>query len=228
MNQRLTILNVALLDLELFRSLLDRRPASLTIPYRYIDFVRAHNMPSVVLQQVSSKFARTNAGKTLEKPIALKYLQKHLPPEAFQTIEAECSEGKVYVWGSKSERVHQYENIPFRQSLVLFRRNTAVYKCGVILRWVFNPALAEHLWGFDNDNETWGLVYFMKDVKDISILASEINNLIGRKPSDNWQGLTAVTASEETVKVIEYVKSKLNERSNKALHPMSPLTRRRG
>lgn len=185
-------------------------------------------MPSVVLQQVSSKYARTNAGKTLEKPIAVKYLKKYLPPETYQMIEAECSEGKVYVWGSKSERVHQYEKIPFFESLVLFRRNTVVYRCGVIFRWIFNPALAEYLWGFDNDNETWDLIYLMKSVKDISIPASEINGLMGRKPSDNWQGLTAVTASEETVRVIDYVRSKLNERSNMALHPISPLTRRRG
>ncbi len=185
-------------------------------------------MPSVVLQQVSNEFARTNAGKTLEKPIALKFLQKYLLPEEFQKLEAECTEGKVYVWGSKSERVHQYGKIPFRQSLVLFRRNKAVYKCGVILSWIFNPALAEHLWGFDSDNKTWSLVYFMKDVKDLSIPASEINKLIGRKPTDNWQGLTAETASEKTEKVIEYVKTKLKERSNKALHPTSPLTRRRG
>lgn len=176
-------------------------------------------MPSVVLQQVSSKFARTNASKTLEKPIALKHLQKHLPPEEFQKIEAVCTEGKVYVWGSKSERVHQYGKIPFRQSLVLFRRNTAVYKCGVVLQWVFNQTLAEHLWGSDSDNQTWSLIYFLKDVKDISAPASEINKLIGRKPADNWQGLTAVTSPEKTEKVIEYIKEKLKGRPNKPSEP---------
>lgn len=178
-------------------------------------------MPSVVLQQVTNKFARSNAGKTIEKPIALKYLQKYLPPDEFQEIESMCTEGKVYVWGAKAERVHQFEKIDFRQSLVLFRRNSEVYKCGVILQWVFNPDLAEYLWGFDNDNQTWSLIYFLKDVKDFSVPASEINKLISRKPADNWQGLTAIT-SPTAEKVIAFVKSKLKEHSNKLLNSDAP------
>ena len=31
-------------------------------------------MPTVALQQVTNRFARNNAGKTLEKPIALKFI----------------------------------------------------------------------------------------------------------------------------------------------------------
>ncbi|MGI8740454.1 MAG: hypothetical protein ACR2KU_12825 [Gammaproteobacteria bacterium] len=178
-------------------------------------------MTSVVLQQVTSKFARRNAGRTLDKPIALKYLQRHLSPEEFQEIEYICTEGKVYVWGSKSERVHQYEKMPPRQTLVLFRRSSTVYKCGVIFEWVFNPGLAEYLWGFDNYDETWSLVFFLKGLIDLSVPAWEINKLIDRKPADNWQGLTAVT-SPKADKVIEFVTLKLKERSNKSLYPGAP------
>ena len=95
-------------------------------------------MASIVLQQVSSAFARRNAGKTLEKPVALRYVQKHLPSEEADEIESECPKGKIYAWGSKFERVHQYGNILFNQSLVLFRRNRRVYKCGAVMRWVYN------------------------------------------------------------------------------------------
>lgn len=182
-------------------------------------------MPSIVLQQVSSKFARSNAGKTLEKPIALKYLKKHLPSEDFQKLESACTEGKVYVWGAKTERVHQFGKIPCRQSLVLFRRSRSVYKCGIVLQWVYNLELAEHLWGFDNDHQTWSLVFFLKEVKDLSVPASEINALVGRKPEDNWQGLTAVT-SPKAEKVIEFMKSKLRERSNNALQGTRQTTAR--
>lgn len=87
-------------------------------------------MPSVVLQQVSNKFARDNASKTLDKPIALKYVEKYLPPEYFKKIESKCLDGKVYIWGAKAERVHQFGKMPHGQSLVLFRRNATVYKCG--------------------------------------------------------------------------------------------------
>jgi len=170
-------------------------------------------MPSVVLQQVSNKFARDNASKTLDKPIALKYVEKYLPPEYFKKIESKCLDGKVYIWGAKAERVHQFGKMPHGQSLVLFRRNATVYKCGVLIQWVYNPVLAEHLWGHDNDNETWGMIFFLKDTKDLSVSATEINELIERKTSDNWQALTAVI-SPVAEKVIEFVKSKLTERLN--------------
>src|SRR5690242_12725477 len=120
-------------------------------------------MPSVVLQQVTSKFARSNASRTLEKPIALKHLRNHLQADDYQELEAICNQGRLYVWGAKSERMHQFEKIPPRQSLVLFRRGAMVYKCGVIIQWLFNPDLAEKLWGLDADGETWGLVYFLED-----------------------------------------------------------------
>jgi hypothetical protein len=168
-------------------------------------------MPSVVLQQVSNKFARDNASKTLDKPIALKYVEKHLSPEEFQKIESKCPDGRVYIWGAKAERVHQFGKMPHGKSLVLFRRNTEVYKCGVLIQWVYNPGLAEHLWGLDSDNETWGMIFFLKDTKELSVSASEINKLIERKTSDNWQALTAVI-SPMAEKVIEFVRSKLNDR----------------
>jgi hypothetical protein len=72
--------------------------------------------------------------------------------------------------------------------------------------------LAEYLWGNDIDGETWALVYFLKDVKDVSIPAAEINRLIGRMKKDHWQGLVAV-GSPAAEQVIAYVKSGLARRS---------------
>lgn len=122
-------------------------------------------MPTVALQQVTSRFARDNAGKTLEKPIALKFIKKYLAPEILTKLEAQCPEGKVFVWGAKLERSHQLQKMLPRRCLVLFRRGADIYKTGVILEWIVNLELAEFLWGFDTDGETWGLVYFLKTVK---------------------------------------------------------------
>ncbi len=55
-------------------------------------------MATVALQQVTSKFARNNAGKTLEKPVGLQYVKKFLKPDEFEALESSCTEGKVYVW----------------------------------------------------------------------------------------------------------------------------------
>ncbi len=75
-----------------------------------------------------------------------------------------------------------------RRCLVLFRRGSVVYKCGVIIKLVVNIDLAEYLWGRDTDGETWPLVYFFKDVKDLKVPARDINLLIGRRAENHWQG----------------------------------------
>lgn len=53
-------------------------------------------MPTVALQQVTNRFARNNAGKTLEKPIALKFITKHLDTEVLARLQAQCQDGKVF------------------------------------------------------------------------------------------------------------------------------------
>ena len=173
-------------------------------------------MATVALQQVTSAFAQANAAKTLEKPIHLRHIQRYLEPKNAQVLEAACSDGHVYVWGAKLERIHQVVKMLPRRCLVLFRRGNVVYKCGVITEFMVSPELAEHLWGYDTDGETWGLIYFLKDVKDISVPTIEINRLIGRAEADHWQGLVAVSPPAANV-VIEYVKKLLAERSNDAL-----------
>ena len=170
-------------------------------------------MATVALQQVTSKFARDNAGKTLEKPVGLKYIEKFLKPEEFEALRSSCTEGKVYVWGAKLERIHQFVKMLPRRCLVLFRRGSRVYKCGVIIEFAVNIDLAKYLWGFDTDGETWGLVYFLKNVKDLSVPARDINSLIGRRPEDHWQGLVAVSPPAADA-VIDFVKARLAERSN--------------
>lgn len=150
-------------------------------------------MATVALQQVTSKFARDNAAKTLEKPVRLKFISKFLKPSENELLESECAGGAVFVWGAKLERIHQFVKMLPRRCLVLFRRGATVYKCGVIIESVVNVKLAEHLWGFDTDGQTWGLVYFLKNVHDVSIPAADVNRLIGRVPKDHWQGLVAVS-----------------------------------
>lgn len=170
-------------------------------------------MPTVALQQVTSAFARQNAGKTLEKQIRLKYLQKFIEPEKFRSLEAACVSGNVFIWGAKIERIHQFVKMLPRRCLVLFRRGKSVYKCGVITEFMVNLELAEYLWGTDADGETWGLIYFLKDVKELSVPASEINLLIGRGENDHWQGLVAVSPPDSD-RVIQFVKAQLKKNSN--------------
>jgi len=169
-------------------------------------------MPSVVLQQVSSPFARSNAAGTLEKDVAIKYLVKYLDPLTEASLESIAPDGLIRIWGAKAERAHQFAKMPPKNSFVLFRRGRFVYAHGVIAETTVNERLAESLWGKDTDGETWPLIFFLrkftvfKKKKD----AGRFNVILGRKSTDNWQGLTVVPV-KDSPKLQEYFARELGE-----------------
>ena len=169
-------------------------------------------MPTVALQQVTSPFARSNAGKTREKPIRLSYVTPFLDSDDADALRSACIDDAVYVWGSKGERVHQYEKMDFGGCLVLFRRRGIVFTCGFVARWAYNAELAERLWGLDEDGKGWNLVYFLTKVRKTLIPAREVNQLIGRRAEDHWQGFHVVE-SPASDGVIDYVRRWLDAHS---------------
>lgn len=149
-------------------------------------------MSYVVLQQVSNKYAKSNAGKTLDKPVALRHIQQYFEPKRYTELLERYPEGYVYIWGAKLERQHQIPKMTPGQSLVLFRRGQKVFRMGIINDLEVNLGLASKLWGEDQDNQTWGIVYFLRQMREISVDVEDINKAIGRDPSHNWQGLTSI------------------------------------
>lgn len=153
-------------------------------------------MPTIALQQVSSKFARENADRTLHKPIALRFIARHLSPSTVEHLEESCPGGTLFVWGAKLERSHQTSKVVERESLVLFRRGPTIYKRGVVVETAFNEALAESLWGRDSAGETWPYVFFFANITDMNRPAALTNKSLGRSPRDNWQGLVVLSIKE--------------------------------
>jgi hypothetical protein len=170
-------------------------------------------MATVALQPASSKFARTNASKTLEKPIKLEFVRRFLSEEDFCHLKEMHPDGIVHVWGVKFERVPQWAKMFPRKTLVLFRNGSQVYLQGIVTFTTFNEELAAHLWGQDEYGDTWSLVYFLKSVKPIDIQASQVNEAAGLDPTWNWQGFNVVwpPASHQ---VIELIKDVVKNRTN--------------
>jgi len=152
-------------------------------------------MLSIALQQVSSKFARDNAARTLHKPLALKFITKHLPSIA-ERLQTACPSGLVYVWGAKSERSHQTVKMVVRDSLVLFRQGDTIYKRGVVVETATSEPLAESLWGRDEDGQTWPNVFFFATITDMNHPAARFNKNLGRSETDHWQGLVVLPIKE--------------------------------
>ncbi len=149
-------------------------------------------MPSVVLQQVSSAFARKNASATLEKPVALRFVEKYLAPDLAESLRKVASDGTVRIWGAKLERSHQFVKMFPRESFVFFRRGRTVFAHGAVAETNFNEALAENLWGRDSEGETWPFVFFLTRIVPVNKPAANFNKILGRMPNDNWQGMNVI------------------------------------
>lgn len=169
-------------------------------------------MINVALQQISSRFAQSNARKTLLKPIATDYLMPYIGEADFSELLSRSSGRGVYVWGSKSERVHQYHRMIKRRTLVLFRKGRKITLYGALDGWVYSPELGQKLWGRDDDGSSWDLVYYLAKVVPLDLAAAHVNRLLKRRDSDNWQAFHVVEDQAVTTRVLELVKLEGKER----------------
>ena len=154
-------------------------------------------MPTFALQQISSAYAKENAGRTLDKPVAIKYLKRFLPEDIHAALLAACPSGGVYVWGAKSERSHQTYKIAPRDCLVLFRQGRRVVKYGAVIDSIYSRELAEYLWKLDTDGTAWEYVFFLARIHATNYSTDLLNPGLGRKPRDNWQGLTVLHVKDD-------------------------------
>jgi len=170
-------------------------------------------MSTVALQPATSRFARRNAGKTLEKPISLDYVRRFLSAEDFLRLEAIYPERKVHIWGVKFERLARWANLFSDDTLVLFRKDNLVYLWGLITLTTFNEELSLSLWGPDERGEPWGLVYFLKSVESIRLPASRVNEAAGLANDWNWQGFNVIKPPRADA-VIDLVRKEISDSRN--------------
>lgn len=190
-------------------------------------------MPFVVLQQVSSEFSRKNAAGTLDKPVAVRFLERYIDLDLASSLHREATDGGVRIWGAKWERSHQFSKMPPRESIVLFRRGKTVFAHGAIAETTINEPLAESLWGRDpTDGKTWPLIFFLRRLVLVNKDAAKLNLALQRKPNDNWQGLTSIYL-DDSPKLQDYFSAELASdalptvRTDTPTHSPSAIQRQR-
>jgi hypothetical protein len=162
------------------------------------------------LQPANSEVARTNAARTLQRPVSLAHVGEFTAAEIFKTLDAHCREGRVYAWGVREERQWEWEKMISRPCVVLFRRDNQVYKVGQIRGFTISTDLADRLWQRDKDDEAWNHIYFLDDVLSVAIPISEVHAMIGRQPDSHWQALWTLSP-RKSERVIDLVRSYLGK-----------------
>jgi predicted HNH restriction endonuclease len=79
-----------------------------------------------------------------------------------------------------------------RGDLVLFAMNKMIVASGKVAHKFENDSLARHLWGTDDKNRTWSLMYSLTDIQDQWISYIEFNRAVGYKENNIIQGFTVL------------------------------------
>ena len=70
-------------------------------------------------------------------------------------------------------------------------------KYGAVIDSIYSRELAEYLWKLDTDGTAWEYVFFLARIHATNYSTDLLNPGLGRKPRDNWQGLTVLHVKDD-------------------------------
>ena len=126
---------------------------------------------AVVYQPCSDPVARQNLQNTILNPIFLDDIVHLLDPALGAILRAENPSGKLHIWGLSPSNTEAAWLRMAPNDLVIFNVKGVVTVASRFTHRTRNRALALHLWGFKDVSEgiTWENVYFVSDVRHVSI-----------------------------------------------------------
>lgn len=126
---------------------------------------------AVVYQPCSDPVARQNLQNTILNPIFIDDIVHLLDPALAAILRAENPSGKLYIWGLSPSNTEAAWLRMAPNDVVIFNVKGVVTVASRFTHRTRNRALALHLWGFKDVSEgiTWENVYFVSDVRHVSI-----------------------------------------------------------
>lgn len=132
---------------------------------------------------------------TVENPVNLSRLAEFLSPDEVSDLKSMYPDGVVPTWGvtrgKTGSNATKWEKIS-RGDLALFSRSGGIFSCGVVTMKTHNASLASRLWKTNTDGDTWEYVYFIDEVRPMSLSYEEFNRVVGYKPNNVIQGFTVL------------------------------------
>ena len=154
-------------------------------------------MWKVLLQPCADARAQKHVADTLDKPVPVEELRRFLTAE--QDVELRTVlDGRtaVPVWGvtaGKNDRsVGRWQRVS-RGDSALFSAGGRIFASATVAAVFRNAALAEHLWGYDDKQQTWEYMYILDEVKSLDIPYRRFNEVAGYEPTNVIQGFEVLT-----------------------------------
>ena len=118
-------------------------------------------MINVILQPAGGPEARIHYRDTIDQPVSIDRLRRHLSDSAMATLGLGPDVRGVPTWGVKPSQRRLWERIG-PGDVVLFTGDGNVFASATILGKIHSAGLARDLWQVDReDGQTWEYVYFV-------------------------------------------------------------------
>jgi hypothetical protein len=132
------------------------------------------------IQPIGSETAKANDLKTLSIPVSIeREIAPFVTQAALESLQRYFPRGSAHVWGVKAEHAFSCFSMRAQDTTVLFYKNGWIVKRGLVVEKILSPELAEHLWGPDEEGETWMCVYFLASLVGIRIPYRKVAEQMG-------------------------------------------------
>lgn len=120
--------------------------------------------------------ARAHLDSSIKKMVPIGFLDQHLEPSQSEFLKSLLPDSLgFYAWGA----VPGERNIPMWEAMqegdiVLTVFDNYYHYISTVISKVNNPALARHIWGTTDDDNTWEYIYLLTEPKQVKVhVASE-------------------------------------------------------
>ena len=140
-------------------------------------------MINVILQPAGGSEARIHYRDTIDQPVSIDRLRRHLSDSAMATLGLGPDVRGVPTWGVKPSQRRLWERIG-PGDVVLFTGDGNVFASATILGKIHSAGLARDLWQVDReDGQTWEYVYFVDRPVRQAIGYAALNDAVGYAPN---------------------------------------------
>jgi len=152
-------------------------------------------MSHLVVQPASGTTAREHYEDTIAQLVPLDSLKPYLKDEEFSALYNTYLAGAAPIWGvtpgTNGVNFRKWQRIA-PGDIVLFAMGGRFIRSGTVTFLFHNPELARHLWGEDDDGDTWEYVYFLDDLAGLDIPYVAFNSAVGYKINAVPQGFNVL------------------------------------
>jgi len=163
-------------------------------------------MNHVILQPAGNKGTRSHYADTIEKPVGLGLIRKHISSDLYEKLSSLYPHGVVPVWGvtpgEKDVNKKKWQRI-LTGDVTLFAREGAIVSSAVVTEKTSCESLAVELWRRDEKGQTWEYIYFLDEVQSVRIPYADFNKIAGYAPGNVIQGFNVLDEAK-SLKILEH------------------------